>query len=138
MAGNWRLNTMGQHPQSIAGVGTGLAAQVVPAMNRELALSRIGGDLDLLKEIAQLFLDDSERMLREIRLGVQARDPAALDSAAHTLKGCVSNFGAQRLYDAALALERMGRNKDLRGVDPAFAALESELHQLETELRELN
>jgi HPt (histidine-containing phosphotransfer) domain-containing protein len=107
------------------------------SLDRELALSRVGGDLELLQEIAVLFLSDSERMLREIASAVAARDPQALDRAAHTLKGCVSNFGAQRLYEASLALERMGRSKDLANVDPAYHMLKAEISQLESDLRAL-
>lgn len=107
------------------------------ALNRELALSRIGGDLELLQEIALLFLSDSTRMLDEIHKAVTARNASALDRAAHTLKGCVSNFGAQNLYEAALALERMGRAGEFGNVGPAYQRLRTELLQLETDLREL-
>jgi two-component system sensor histidine kinase/response regulator len=106
-------------------------------LDREVALSRVGGDLGLLQEIAALFLSDSDRMLREISNAVASRDAKALDRAAHTLKGCVSNFGAQRVYDAALALEQMGRRGDVTNVDPVFQQLEWEMHRLESDLRDL-
>ena len=107
------------------------------ALDKELALSRVGGDLELLQEIALLFLSDSERMAREIEKAVAARDAKALDRSAHTLKGCVSNFGAQRLYECAMALERMGRTGDLSKMDPAFRTLRAEIIQLENDLRAL-
>jgi two-component system, sensor histidine kinase and response regulator len=107
------------------------------SLDRDLALSRVGGDLELLQEIALLFLSDSERMAREVEKSVQARDAKALDRSAHTLKGCVSNFGAQRLYDYSLALERMGRSGDLTNVDAVYHSLKSEISQLENDLREL-
>lgn len=122
--------------------GTGLADVTGPpperaakALDWELALSRVGGDADLLQEIALLFLSDSSRMLREIDQAVAARDSRALDRSAHTLKGCVSNFGAQRLYEAALALERMGRSGDLSNMRAKYLALRDELSQLERDLR---
>ena len=107
------------------------------SFDRELALSRVGGDLELLQEIALLFLSDSERMAHEIEKAVQARDARALDRSAHMLKGCVSNFGAQRLYEYSLALERMGRSGDLTGVDAVYRSLKSEITQLESDLRQL-
>src|SRR5664279_1007875 len=103
-----------------------IAASGARALDRELALSRIGGDLELLQEIALLFLSDSSRMLEEIHKAVVSRNASGLDRAAHTVKGCVSNFGAQELYDAALALERMGRSDDLSGVEPAYRRLRGE------------
>ena len=115
-----------------------MTARVVPpALDRELALSRVGGDLQLLQEIAQLFLEDSARMLSEIRSAVQERHAQHLDRSAHTLKGCVSSFGAQRLYEAALTMERMGRGGDLSNVDVSFRLLESEIHRLEADLQAL-
>jgi two-component system sensor histidine kinase/response regulator len=107
------------------------------ALDRELALSRVGGDLELLQEIAMLFLSDSERMLREVDKAVSARDAKALDRAAHTVKGCVSNFGAQGLYDASLTLERMGRSGDLSNMELAHQTLRVEMAQLEADLRVL-
>jgi HPt (histidine-containing phosphotransfer) domain-containing protein len=123
--------------QQADGMAAGATFGVMRALDRELALSRVGGDLELLQEIAQLFVEDASRMLGEIRSAVEARDAAQLDRSAHTLKGCVSNFGAQRLYDAALRLERMGRGGDLAHVDAAFRTLELEVHQLVRDLRSL-
>lgn len=125
---------MTQETRGSAAAGTLNRAR---SLDRELALSRIGGDLELLQEIALLFLSDSGRMLDEIHKAVAAHNAGALDRAAHTLKGCVSNFGAQTLYEAALALERMGRSGDLSTVGPAYQQLRAELLQLETDLREL-
>lgn len=118
-------------------MGFGTPNNIAPALDKEVALSRVGGDLELLQEIAQLFIEDSSRMLSEIRTAVEMRDATKLDRSAHALKGCVSNFGAQQLYDAALTLERMGRGGDLAGVDPAFRSLEREVHRLEGDLQAL-
>ena len=76
-------------------------------------------------------------MLSEISKAVDTRDAKALDRSAHTLKGCVANFGAQHVYEASLALEQMGRRGDLANVDPAFQRLEYEMHRLEDDLRTL-
>jgi two-component system sensor histidine kinase/response regulator len=119
---------------SVGGVAT---VNCAPALDRDLALSRVGGDLELLQEIALLFLSDSCRMLQEIEKAVAARNAGSLDRAAHTVKGCVSNFGAQGLYDAALALERMGRSGDLSNMEPAYSRLRMEMLQLESDLRAL-
>lgn len=107
------------------------------ALDLKLALSRVGGDTVLLHEIALLFLSDSERMMQEIDQAVSARDPKALDRAAHTIKGCVSSFGAQGLYEASLALERMGRSGDLANVDREHQTLRTEMALLEFDLRAL-
>src|ERR1700693_4562712 len=84
-------------------------------LNESLALSGVGGDSDLLREVIELFLDDYPQALESIRSAVAAQDATALEHQAHSLKGSVSTFGARRAFEAALALEKQGRSKDLRG-----------------------
>jgi PAS domain S-box-containing protein len=99
-----------------------------------LALSRVGGDVDLLKEVVDLFLDDYPSTFERIRGAVESRDPLALEHHAHSLKGSVSTFGAQRAFEAAFALEKQGRSGDLSGVQTGLAQLEEALRDLRPEL----
>ncbi|HYM09459.1 MAG TPA: Hpt domain-containing protein [Bryobacterales bacterium] len=102
---------------------------VEPTHSREIvnlaaALDRVGGDSELLEEIAKLFLETAPRQLDQIRQAVADRDALALSRSAHTLKGSVGTFGADAAFEAALRLEKMGRSGELAGVDEAYAALE--------------
>ncbi|MBI1897019.1 MAG: Hpt domain-containing protein [Acidobacteria bacterium] len=72
-------------------------------------LDRLGNDQALLREIAELFLEESPRLITEIAAAVRNRDAQALEHSAHTLKGSVANFGANAAFYAALRLEQMGR-----------------------------
>jgi HPt (histidine-containing phosphotransfer) domain-containing protein len=65
-----------------------------------------------------------------MREAVVARDAQALEQAAHSFKGSLGFFYAQRASEAATALERIGREGDLQRADDAFATLERELAQL--------
>src|SRR5882762_4989073 len=94
-------------------------------LDEALALSRVGGDADLLREVIELFLDDYPQTLENIRSAVAAQDPTALEHQAHSLKGSVSTFGARRAFEAALALEKLGRSKDLNGVADGLCQLEN-------------
>ena len=105
--------------------------------DRDSALSRVGNDIDLLKEIAQLFLDDAGNMMSSIEQAAKQADAVALGKAAHTLKGCVSNFSAPEAYEAALHLERLGRTGDLSGVAEGLSQLRQKLDDLCAELRSL-
>ncbi len=109
----------------------------LPALDRELALSRLGGDDELLREIAILFLGDAQRMMADIKSAAGSRNSEALHRAAHAFKGCVSNFSAGRVYEAALELERIGRSGDFARLEDTLQALESENRKLEYDLREL-
>ena len=112
-------------------------ANQLSILNLAAALERVGGDSELLEEVAKLFLDSAPDLLGQIREAVGSRDPQALQHAAHTLKGSVGNFGAEAAFEAALRLEKMGRAGDLTGIEEAYAALESEMQRLEPALASL-
>jgi two-component system sensor histidine kinase/response regulator len=105
--------------------------------DKEVALSRVGGDVELLKEIAVLFLDDYPKSLKELREAVAARDAKRVERTAHGLKGSVSNFGARPAVDAAFQLETMGRAQQLVEVEQVLCSLELALAALRPELESL-
>src|SRR3954452_14567936 len=111
---------------------------VNPLVNREAALDRVGGDEELLAEIAQLFLEDYPRILIEIVTALNAGDAAALEHAAHSLKGSVSNFGAEPARLAAFELEKIGRSRDLSGAPDAYDRLDQIFALLKPELEALS
>lgn len=106
-------------------------------LNKALALERLGGDEQLLGEIAGLFLSDYPALLAEVCDAVARGDAAAVHHAAHTLKGSVANFCAPGPFETAYKLERMGRAGDLAGSQDALAALEKQLRDLEPALMAL-
>jgi two-component system, sensor histidine kinase and response regulator len=109
-------------------------------IDREVALSRVGGDAELLKEIAQLFIDDYPRAMEDIRQAADRGDAKSLERSAHGLKGSVANFGAPSAVEAARKLESMGRAAQLANIQDvqqvihtlelALAALRPELESL--------
>jgi HPt (histidine-containing phosphotransfer) domain-containing protein len=105
-----------------------------PSLDRELALSRVGGDLELLREIAALFLDECPRALLEIHQAIAGGDAGKLENAAHSLKGSVANFGASTAVAAAFRLEQMGRARELIEAPEALRALEQALSVVCAEL----
>ena len=109
----------------------------VPGMDRETAMARVGGDADLLKEIAALFLDESEKTIAEIRTAIAAGDASSIEHAAHGLKGAVANFGAAAVVEAAQRLEHLGRARQLQDALSAVETLEKALDALCAELRAL-
>jgi HPt (histidine-containing phosphotransfer) domain-containing protein len=108
-------------------------------LDESVALSRVGGDVELLREVVGLFLDDYPQSLDMIRDAVARSDQSSLERHAHSLKGSVSTFGAQEAYDAAMALEKQGRTGDLtcaaeglQRLEHAMIALRPELVALQT------
>jgi len=103
-------------------------------LDESLALSRMGGDVELLKEIIGLFLDDYPITFERIKAAVASRDAPALEQHAHSLKGSVSTFGANRAFEAAFALEKQGRGGDLTRASEDLLNLENALQALRPEL----
>jgi len=112
----------------------GTVEEQLHQLDEAVALSRVGGDFDLLKEVVELFLDDYPQALDKIRAAIAQRDPTGVEHHAHSLKGSVSTFGAQGAFEAALALEKKGRSGDLSGVDDGLSKLEYALQVLRPQL----
>jgi HPt (histidine-containing phosphotransfer) domain-containing protein len=113
------------------------------ALDRHVALLRVGGDEELLKEIATIFLEDYPKILVEIRAAIVGGDAKRLEESAHAMKGSVGNFGARVVVESASRLEQMGRERrvdgdgqgsaaflELKILDQALSALRMELEAL--------
>jgi len=105
-----------------------------PVLDREAALARLGGDSEVLLDAVAAFCEDRARLLADVRTGILKRDGDALRRAAHTLKGALSAIGAVAATEAAIRVERLGREGELGSADEACAALEQEIERLEPEL----
>ena len=103
-------------------------------MDRAAVLDRVEGDVELLKQLVDLFQEDSARLLRDIRAALDRRDAQALRRSAHALKGSVGNFAASSAFDAALKAELLVHDGELTGAEEAVRVLESEVEALNVEL----
>jgi HPt (histidine-containing phosphotransfer) domain-containing protein len=104
------------------------------SFNRHLALDRVGGDEDLLKEVLQLFLEECPQLMAQVNQAVETGDPRRVEQSAHTLKGSLSTIGAELGASKAQTLESMGRSRDLEGCRQALEQLHQSVNRLCTEL----
>jgi len=100
------------------------------AFNLTEALERVEGDMELLCEMIDIFLEEYPQMLADIEQAVAISDPQALQHSAHTLKGSVSNFAAPGATTASFALEKMGKQQELSQAAAALSTLKHELERL--------
>ncbi len=98
---------------------------------------RVDNDFELFVELAELFFDDSVSLLNKIGDSIKREDPDALRKSAHTLKGAVSNFSAQRAYDAAYELEITGKNRDMGNAYEKFNFLKVEIDLVVKEMKSM-
>jgi CheY-like chemotaxis protein len=98
-------------------------------------IERVGGDEELAREMALLFIPDATRLLGLIEQAVEDGDAERLRLEAHALKGAAGNFGAARTVDAAKDLEQMGRVGDLTRSREVADALREDTERLIHALR---
>jgi HPt (histidine-containing phosphotransfer) domain-containing protein len=106
-------------------------------LDRAQILEQIGGSPETLKEIVELFVVESERLMKAIRESIKKGDSSALQRAAHTLKGSVRIFRAERVASAALRLEKAGKDKNLVDIEDDLTELARELEILVPMLTQL-
>ena len=106
-------------------------------LDQDAALARVGGDLDLLREIAVLFRQECPPAMEILRDAIAKGDGAAAGRAAHGLKGSAANFGAGPAVDAALKIEQLARDGRVSDTRPALEALDQALMTLMRELQEI-
>jgi len=93
-------------------------------------------DSDFVKDIIDTFLDDTPKMVAEMRQSLVTKDKEALQRAAHSLKSNSASFGAMLLSAQAKELEMMGKLGELNGVDDRITALSAEFERVKIVLRE--
>jgi two-component system, sensor histidine kinase and response regulator len=87
---------------------------------------RVAGDEDLLATVVRMFLDDCPVRLAAIKTAVMRRDPEAVRTTAHALKGAAGNLGAVGLFEAASTLERLAAESRMDAAEAAWRRLSAE------------
>jgi HPt (histidine-containing phosphotransfer) domain-containing protein len=89
-------------------------------------LRRIGGD-ELVREIIELFLSDSEARLGALRTALDSDDADSVSFAAHSLRSSCGNVGAIAAADHCGRLEQLARDGSLDAAAWVSGALEREM-----------
>jgi PAS domain S-box-containing protein len=101
------------------------------------ALDGIGGDRDLLGELASTFLANWPDMEAQIRAALANDNCDSARNSAHALKGSVSVFHASKARDLAQRLEMAAKNGDLSGAGSLWSELSLEIEEVCRALRNL-
>jgi PAS domain S-box-containing protein len=125
-------------PSRTPSTSTGTVRKVSEVVDEAVLLAGLDGDYHLLRKLARLFMADCPKQLAEIKAAIELGDAERLWRAAHTLKGSVGNFAAERACEAAQRLEILGRDGNINAAQDACLALEDELSFLTEELRKLS
>jgi two-component system, sensor histidine kinase and response regulator len=107
------------------------------SLDEAAALARVGGNVETLRQLVALFHQDCPTLTADIAAAVRDKNARKLQMAAHTLKGMVAFFAAERATEAALTLERLGAQGDLSGAEEVVGVLARELNDLTPALKSL-
>jgi histidine phosphotransfer protein HptB len=91
-------------------------------------------DPSFLRELIQIYLDDSPKQIAEIESALAAGDALKLTRAAHSLKGSSANFGAAPLRAVAEKVEHLGRANSLGEVPAQLPELKAEYDRVKAAL----
>jgi len=114
---------------------TGRAPATV--IDRQEALDRVEGMSDLLKDMAQLFLDEYPDLRSQILEGLKTGDLAVPRELSHRIKGTVGLFAAHGPFEAAKRMNDLSKAGSFEGVAEAWHRLDEEMTLLLPELEAL-
>jgi CheY-like chemotaxis protein len=119
---------------------TAAIAQLLPAVQQTLtgtppidvsaALRNVEGDQGLLEDLFEAFQQGYPKQLAELQDAISTGNIERTAQVAHSVKGAVSYFGAQRAFDLAAQLEALGRQAKLATALSVVQELERELARL--------
>jgi HPt (histidine-containing phosphotransfer) domain-containing protein len=104
-------------------------------LDLQAAVDRIGGDRQLLRELAGIFLEDSAVLLGELKTALAGDDQEQTERCAHSLRGIAANLGGLRVEAAAAAIEEAARSGSLDAARLAVDPLIFEFNRLTDALR---
>jgi len=111
-------------------------APVDSAFHLDVVLANLGGDMEIFRQVAAVYIDSAPEMMAAVEAAVEAHDHDALRRAGHAFKGAISNFQITRATEAARTVEFMGRDKaDWSAIRTAVGRLREETTAVLAHLR---
>ncbi|MDH3360687.1 MAG: response regulator, partial [Desulfobulbaceae bacterium] len=105
--------------------------------NRPKALDRADNDLELLHELASLFLKGYKEQMGMINTAIVADDGESLERTAHKLKTELASLAAESAHALVCRLEVLGRNNNCTEAMLLYEQLSKDIEQLELQLNAL-
>jgi HPt (histidine-containing phosphotransfer) domain-containing protein len=98
-------------------------------------LARVHGDLNLLRELVDLFAVEVPGMLARIEKAIEHGSASELEKASHMIKGSMLQFSAHKAANIALQLEKSGQSNSMAGTQILLRKLTQEINVLQQTLR---
>ena len=98
---------------------------------------RIGEDFEMMRELVDLFAQETPELLKAIEDAVQQGSAVDVQRFSHKMKGSALQFSGTAAVVAAAALENMGKEGRLEEAPQAFARLSETVANLKTVLHSM-
>lgn len=105
-----------------------------PLIDLDALLESVGGDRELLDELAVSFIAEVPGWIAALRAGLESGQAETIFRVAHGVSGAVGYFRAAGVRKQAADLEAMGRAGQLDGAAAQLDRLEADLHTLSRHL----
>ena len=106
------------------------------SIDLSLALKATDGDIELLHEVVESFLEEYPTLLAQLEAALQAGDKAVVQRSSHTIKGTLRLFGKSPSQELAELLEEIGASGSLENATETYELLKLSLATLRRQLLE--
>jgi PAS domain S-box-containing protein len=113
------------------------AAPALPTFDKDDALSLMGNDEELLRDMAQNFISMAKENIEKTREAMEKQDLTVAGSLVHALKSMSASLGGKALRQIAEDAEMAAKNNDAEKVKSLLPTLESEYLKLKVELENM-
>jgi two-component system sensor histidine kinase/response regulator len=97
------------------------------SVNLYEALKVVDGDVELLRHVVEMFLEEYSTQMAALRDALAQQDAPGVEGAAFKLKGVLANVGGLAACDLVRQLESMGEMGELDDGGAVLEALEAEV-----------
>ncbi len=98
------------------------------------ALANVGGDHNLLVTLIRVFMEDSQRLLTDMKDALADQDGPKLQRSAHSMKGSFGYFAAEKGIEAAKRIEDHGREENFEAAQADLKILLEQFQAIRPEL----
>jgi HPt (histidine-containing phosphotransfer) domain-containing protein len=86
-------------------------------------IEMVGDDAEMIKEVADSFLDDAPRLLQAIQEGLTTKNAELVERSAHTIKSSSRIFRAEQFARQCQTLEDLARADDWSAIESTSCQL---------------
>ncbi len=105
--------------------------------NRQIFLKRVNGNEKLVDKVLKVFLNNTPKLISQLKSAHRNQDHESLRIAGHTIKGSSANIEAPLLREIAWQIEQAGSAQNLEQAAALIQQLEEEFDTFQRHLADL-